>query len=335
MAQLAIKGHETRGKEVIELLEMLGGKNKNLTGDIGTCAVDPKVYFIEDNNIYWYYYGGLDCDGRLKNMRIFTLEEFEEKYPYKIGDKVIDINCPDDIGEVFELYWDNSINDILYRVQFKENDYLYDVDSIKLFERKYEFDGRIKNENDECSVILNQLEKELDEAYKEKTIKDVEEKDKAKAPVLNGEDYSGKRFGYKIPDGYEFDTIYNNEIILKPKKAKYPTTYKECCEVLCIGTMDNDAQGYKADLIIRFQELIIARNAYWKIAGEELGLDKPWKPDWKDSSQQKFTIFYYQDEASLSKGPNVNRFLSFPTEEMRDIFYENFKNLIENCKELL
>ena len=105
--------------------------------------------------------------------------------------------------------------------------------------------------------------------------------------------------------------------------------------MLCIGTMDNDAQGYKADLIIRFQELIIARNAYWKIAGEELGLDKPCEPDWTDSSQQKFTIFYYQDEASLSKGSNINRFLSFPTEEMRDIFYENFKNLIENCKELL
>ena len=39
--------------------------------------------------------------------------------------------------------------------------------------------------------------------------------------------------------------------------------------------MDNDAQGYKADLIIRFQELIIARDAYWKIAGEQMGLGKP------------------------------------------------------------
>lgn len=29
MARLAIRGHETRGKEVIELLEMLGGKNDN------------------------------------------------------------------------------------------------------------------------------------------------------------------------------------------------------------------------------------------------------------------------------------------------------------------
>ena len=69
--------------------------------------------------------------------------------------------------------------------------------------------------------------------------------------------------------------------------------------------------------------------------GEEVGLDKPWKPDWKDSSQQKYTIFYYQDEITSSKGPNVNRFLSFPTEEMRDFFLENFKELIEQCKDLL
>ena len=34
MAQLVIKGHVTRGYEVIEILEMLGGKNKyNLTGN--------------------------------------------------------------------------------------------------------------------------------------------------------------------------------------------------------------------------------------------------------------------------------------------------------------
>lgn len=30
MAILAIKGHQNRGKEVIEILEMLGGKNKKI-----------------------------------------------------------------------------------------------------------------------------------------------------------------------------------------------------------------------------------------------------------------------------------------------------------------
>lgn len=41
--------------------------------------------------------------------------------------------------------------------------------------------------------------------------------DKAKAPTLIGQDYSEGRCGYKIPAGYEFDSIRNDEIILKPK----------------------------------------------------------------------------------------------------------------------
>ena len=32
---------------------------------------------------------------------------------------------------------------------------------------------------------------------------------------------------------------------------------------------------------------------------------------------------------------DVNTILTFPTEEMRDAFFENFKDLIEKCKELL
>ena len=118
------------------------------------------------------------------------------------------------------------------------------------------------------------------------------------------------------------------------KKPRYPKTYKECCDVLGLDTMDNDAQGYEGDLIIRFQELLIARNAYWKIAGEQMGLSKPWEPNWKDDND-KYFICYLKDELWMSNIRDCNRFLVFPTKEMRDAFYENFKNLIENCKELL
>ena len=63
----------------------------------------------------------------------------------------------------------------------------------------------------------------------------MQEKDKAKAPDLKGEDYSGKRFGYKIPDGYEFDVVVDGKIFLTPIKPKYPTTYEDCCKVLGIS----------------------------------------------------------------------------------------------------
>ena len=168
-----------------------------------------------------------------------------------------------------------------------------------------------------------------------KIIKDMDEKDKAKAPDLKGEDYSGKRFGYKIPDGYEFDTVYNGNIILKPIKPQYPKTYKECCDVLSLNTMDNDAQGYKADLIIRFQELIIARDAYWKIAGEQMGLGKPWEPDWNNENEFKYSLYYFKNRIIYDYSFINPIILVFPTEEMRDVFCDNFKKEIEQCKELL
>ena len=118
------------------------------------------------------------------------------------------------------------------------------------------------------------------------------------------------------------------------KKSQYPKTYKECCDVLGLNTMANDAQGYEAVLIIRFQELLIARNAYWKIAGEQMGLGKPWEPNWKDDSD-KYFICYLKDDLWMSNIRDCNRFLVFPTKEMRDAFCENFKDSIENCKELL
>ena len=90
--KLAIIGHSTRGEEVIELLEMLGGNvDKKIlsAANIGD-ILNPRVYFFDpdssDNRIVWYYLLGLEADGRASEMKIFTLEEFLEKYPFKVGD---------------------------------------------------------------------------------------------------------------------------------------------------------------------------------------------------------------------------------------------------------
>jgi hypothetical protein len=88
-------------------------------------------------------------------------------------------------------------------------------------------------------------------------------------------------------------------------------------------------------LIEKLQELLICRDAYWKIAGDECQLGEPWIPDWTDNYQKKWIINFYQGEINLTSGTNVNFVLAFPEKEMRDAFYENFKELIEQCKELL
>ena len=66
-----------------------------------------------------------------------------------------------------------------------------------------------------------------------------------------------------------------------------------------------------------------------------MGLGDPWKPDWTDNYQKKWLINFYQGGINFTTGSNVQFILAFPTEEMRDTFYENFKKLIEDCKELL
>lgn len=132
------------------------------------------------------------------------------------------------------------------------------------------------------------------------------------------------------------------------KISKYPTSYKECCEVLgckanhfftdfSYNGLNIEISNYEDkidDLLQNFRKLRYCRDAYWKIAGEELGLDKPWEPDWTDG-KIKYGITYYRDFLTFYNCTNSNKILVFPTEEMRKAFFENFNYLIVACKTLL
>ena len=79
---------------------------------------------------------------------------------------------------------------------------------------------------------------------------------------------------------------------------------------------------------MKLQRLLICRDAYWKLAGD-------WRPDYFNTSQKKFAVRMFEDRILFEVYGAYNSILAFPTMEMRDIFYENFKDLIEACKELL
>lgn len=103
MAQLAIKGHPTRGKEVIQLLEMLGA--------------DRLGY--KDTFVGFYYY--IECDVIVSSDKcpidaiVFTLEEFEEKFPYKVDDVVV--NHKYGKGDITRMLWID--NEIVYEIHFE------------------------------------------------------------------------------------------------------------------------------------------------------------------------------------------------------------------------
>ena len=119
------------------------------------------------------------------------------------------------------------------------------------------------------------------------------------------------------------------------KKKEYPKTYEECCKVLDWNHRDYDRVGYKSELLCKLQVLLLFRDAYWKLAGDEMGLGKPWEPDWNDDEQFKYIITCRRGCIIKDTYTAKDVILAFPTQEMRDAFYENFKRVIEFCKELL
>ncbi len=90
-------------------------------------------------------------------------------------------------------------------------------------------------------------------------------------------------------------------------------------------------KGYKASLIQDFQKLLICRDAYWKIAGEEMGLGKPWEPD----GNPVYAITRNDGGIVYMETGGNDELFEFPTLEMRDAFHRNFDPDIEICKECL
>lgn len=368
---LAISGHPTRSKEVVELLRTLGGKDSN----VHKCSNPNRFYQVLNEHICWGYIGPEE----IVNYEIFTLEEFLEKYPFKIGDKVFD-TADGDTGTIVDMKWDKDVSDMKYRVAFDNGDMgWYTNDTIGFLKKEDNLEETQSNQvvdnfrkefceccgSQRCSGQDDELEycerfKNLMDNSGKPSVENHKMGPKSKLPSKYYEDKLEKTqsshdksifimehsmwpivkddfLEYKIADGYEFDKIENGNIILKPIKPKYPKTYKECCGILGMTYDYPDIKMVSTDecsLYSSFIELIRCRDAYWKIAGKEMGFGKPWKPDWNDG-ESKWCMSYSGKYIEFDQYKFKHHILAFPTVEMRDTFYENFKDLIESCKELL
>ena len=101
--KLAIQGHPTRGKEVIQILESLGGRNThkwNGNGDI--CD----GFFIDNDDIIRF-------SSLPKGYKLYTLEEFEKEFPFKVGDKVIH----KEFNDFFEVISFNPESSYPYKIK--------------------------------------------------------------------------------------------------------------------------------------------------------------------------------------------------------------------------
>ena len=162
---------------------------------------------------------------------------------------------------------------------------------------------------------------------------------------------TGKDYKLIPPNGYLIGKVtnVNNGIIVEyvKKKPNLPTKYKECCEILNVPELElayntdystlnlSTYEWKKLNAYNALHKLRVCRDAYWKIAGEQMGLNNSWEPDWEDFEQDKFCIRVENNEVIKKSVTRYQRILAFPTEEMRDFFYENFLFTIVQAKELL
>lgn len=316
MENLAIKGHATRGKEAIEILEMFGGNNKTKwNGDD-----ESAMYFINENgNIK-----SEDCS----IMKIFTIEEFLEKYPYKVGDKV-QRNGATSCGSIYvieQMKWeDNQVKYIICDLYWKNCKCTVTSEDLQHYKEETtdKANKAVFDANAQCCDIMNHL-------IKEET---MEENIKEKCDLINFNSHYIFDFADKVElilkDDWEVKNEDGRTYVVR-KQPQYPKTYNECWKILDAGEEEVLFDGATASeefLFDSFIKLKRCRDAYWEIAGD-------WKPN-LDSKQHKFAISNVGNKISFEVYGEYNSILCFPTEEMRDTFYENFKDLIEQCKELL
>jgi hypothetical protein len=333
MALLAIKGHKSRGNEVIEILEMLGYINKHkYTADCDSlCFYGTKganiIYYVWVNNCY-----------EDEDTLVFTLEEFLEKFPYKIGDKVIAYieGCLAQFT-IQDMRWNYELNKVEYKICSSWLD-----TSVILPYKEETIDKANKSvfdANAQCCDIMNHL-------IKEETMEEL-------IPRIDFDKYRKDKYLLDLGN-YEIKEE-NGKTYAVRKQFEYPKTYKECCEVLagrkpnpneisfdkmdlCLVDLDNTQNiDFQTPQLLRLNELfklLMCRNAYWKIAGEQLGLDKPWQYD-MSKDEFSYAISYQYGYIQKNEIRYKNAIFAFPTSEMRDAFKENFDDDIEFCKEFL
>lgn len=313
--KIAFLGDNDHGDKIISTLESWGGSN-HLKRD-GKCQ--DVAYFINDN-------GEIDI---ISTNKLLTVYHYFLSWPY------YNSQCHLKVGDSFNYGGQE-----------------YDVDSI------------LYNRNEKCIVyklkafgfgveyITNDDLIQNEEWPTEVESTGFMQMGKTVAVCFNKENYETE-VELQLGD-YEIE-VRDGKTYAVLKKSKYPTNYNECCEVLvgrkpkpheisfdkmelCLVDLDNTQNiDFQAPHLFQFNSLFRLRmclDAYWKIAGEEMGLGKPWEPNWTTFEGMP-AIFRFRYNIVCDSVKNQHCLLVFPTEEMRDAFYENFKDLIEQCKELL
>ncbi len=116
-------------------------------------------------------------------------------------------------------------------------------------------------------------------------------------------------------------------------RGYYVSNYSEIEEV-------NEINGNGAFIIAHRNIFATKEQAEASLAFAQLSQLKKvyngdWEADWNNSSQAKYTICFTKNDIVKDKAWIINTFLSFKSSEIRDLFFENFQDLIEQARPLM
>lgn len=145
------------------------------------------------------------------------------------------------------------------------------------------------------------------------------------------------------PEGYEVDTEKSTfeHIIFKPIQKQLPKSWEELDKIK--GWFVNTGSGTEYTQVgtSRHNRNVFATEEQAKAAVALAQLTQlrevyrqGWTPDWKDGSL-KYSIDKYEAKIVGDLYFNRSYFLAFQSEEVRDLFLTNFKDLIEKASPLL
>lgn len=151
----------------------------------------------------------------------------------------------------------------------------------------------------------------------------------------------------EVPDGYK--AVYNKDTRkVELVDATLPNTWEEFCEDNPIkkneyfideyGEIIYAAEKHRAtnlknilpnkktaEAFLALMQLVQLRDCY----------RQGWKPDWSCDGQPKYSVLTYSGEVSTDTYIVTQGVLSFQSEEIRNEFFKNFRELIEQVKELI
>ena len=156
-----------------------------------------------------------------------------------------------------------------------------------------------------------------------------------------------KTITFNIPKGYVIDKENSTDtnIVLKLAKSTRVRTWEEYCKKMKgeISYYINPSSSITISIFgnspflseFETEEEVKAFEAYSKLIKLRKQWIGEWQPNWANESQKKYVICNYADIVAKDLLFSTGHCLSFPTPEMRDEFFDCFKDYLEQAKTLL